>query len=91
MVRTMMKVLFRMNMTAVNQKAQRWFQKIIWPRSQTSRISGWRRQNSLLYRQMQSSRNCGNARTHQQMSEVYRTKAAMTAVRIRPGTRPKME
>jgi hypothetical protein len=31
------------------------------------------------------------ARTYQQMSEVYRTNAAMTAVRIRPGTRPRME
>jgi hypothetical protein len=25
------------------------------------------------------------------MSEVYRTRAATTAVRIRPGTRPRME
>lgn len=87
----MMKVLFKMNMTAVNQKAQRWFQKIIWPRSQTSRISGWRIQNSLRYDQLYSGRIVQNVGTHQQMSEVYSTRAAITMVKINPGTRPRIE
>jgi len=39
-------VLFRMNMTAVAHQAHFLFQKSICPISQTSRTSGWRRQNS---------------------------------------------
>lgn len=45
-------VLFRRNMTALNHHAHLLFQKIISPMSQTSRTSGWRRQNSHVIRDL---------------------------------------
>lgn len=43
---TWMKVLFKMNMTAVKYQAHFWPQKSICPMSQTSLTSGCRKQNS---------------------------------------------
>jgi hypothetical protein len=61
--------LLRRNMIDVIQKAHFLFQKIIWPRSQTSRISGWRRQNSLFLVRPRSLISWISA-THQVINEV---------------------
>src|ERR1700760_3050739 len=59
--------------------------------SHTSLTSGWRRQNSLRndYSLVSPSRIWGYA--YQTTIEVYRTSAATTTVKIRPGTRPRTE
>lgn len=84
-----MKVLLSKNMTAVNHHAHLWFQNSIWPRSQTSRTSGWRRQNSLSGVRRRRAHAAQGA--HQRTNDVYSTIAATTTVKIRPGTRPRTE
>jgi hypothetical protein len=50
-----MKVLFNKNMTAVIYQAILESQKRYWPMSQTSRTSGWRKQNLQIIRDVYST------------------------------------
>lgn len=77
-------------MIAVRYQTHVQFQYNIWPRSQTSRISGWRRQNSLSCQDL-GPFDPSSITTHQTISDVYRTKAATTTVMIIPGTNPSTE
>jgi hypothetical protein len=61
-------VLLRMNMTAVAHHAHFLFQNSIWPMSQMSRTSGWRRQNSHNTRDLQE----GGGVRNQSVQEIER-------------------
>jgi hypothetical protein len=85
-----MKVLFNKNMTAVIYQAILESQKRYWPMSQTSRTSGWRKQNLLIGVSIQTARTY-DSQAYQIIRDVYSTIAATTTVKIRPGTRPRTE
>ena len=76
-------------MTAVKYHAHRLPQKSIWPISQTSLTSGCLKQNSLAV--VSDVQTSSTKFAYHTIREVYRTKAAMTTVKINPGTKPRTE
>ena len=97
-----MKVLFNKNITAVPHQAILESQNRYWPMSQTSRISGCRRQKRLYEARSRLACACdpltltpttrpGRGIPYQTVNDVYKTTPAINTVRIKPGTRPRIE